>query len=179
MGLFDKIRVTVDALRAVRRPTVALAVAQARYDTMIQSLADALTAEFGLTWTVDSEAELDRSGRRWEYTTQRLTSRDRLDAFPDWSARYAAVVEKVAQVTGFGTFGYDPKESPRQPEQEPFNRHTYAVNDDVEVAFMSVDVADIGPSRTTRDAVGGDIEMDIDSNGTRILIAAAVPAANP
>lgn len=169
---------TVDVLKSVRRPTVPLAAARARNNPMVHTLADALTAEFGVTWTVAFEAELVPFGRRGDYTTQRLISTDRLDAFPEWSARYADVVQSVAQVTGFGTQGYDPKESLQRSEPAPSERQTYVLDDDVGVVLEPIDIPDSGPSRITRDSLGGNIVLEIDSDGTLIFIAAAVPADN-
>lgn len=173
MSFFTRVKSTAEMLRLLRRPTVPLPQAQARYDPMILALAEALTAEFGVTWSVDTQAEVDHTGRRWEYTTQRLTSTRRLDSFADWSTRYNSAVQSVAEATQLGTQGYDPKPSAGS-FSTPAESHPYRIDDDIEVVAMGP--ADIGPSRVTRDALGGDIEMDIDADGTMIAITVAVVA---
>ncbi len=107
MRLSDKVRLVGEVLGSLRRSAPDLSTARARYDPMLQSLADRLAAEFGVTWTDEQEAELDQSGRRWHYTTKVLRCDQALNVFPDWSSRYARVVESVATVGVLGTSGDD------------------------------------------------------------------------
>lgn len=170
------VKSATELLRLLRRPTLTLKRAQAHYDPMIHAVAGALTAEFGVEWSVGAQAELDSTGKRWEYTTQTLTSTKRLDAFADWSSRYSSAVQSVAQVTLLGTQGYDPDPA---SDPSPFERaesHRFATAN-VDIELVVIDPFDLGPSRVTRDAVGGDIELDIDSEGTTISIVAVVAGA--
>lgn len=131
-----------------------------------------------MKWCVHTQAELDRTGRRWEYATQRLTSTRRLDSFADWSTRYSSAVQSVAEVTRLGTQGYDPKPPSDGPSFTPTESNRHRIGGDEDIELVVVGPADIGPSRVARDVLGGDLEMDIDSEGTMISIVVAVTATH-
>lgn len=175
MSWFEKFKDAAEVLSLVRRPTLTLTQAQERYDPMVVAIAQALTTELGVDWTVDNEAEFEPFGRRWEYTTTRLICTRRLDTFPDWSARYEAVVHSIAAVTRLGTLAADPKRSPADLHPLPPMNGGFPT-DDPEQEFVIIGPDDFGPSRLTRDAVGGNIDLDIDSDGTTLSISAAIAA---
>ena len=176
MRLFDRLRLAVEMLGALKLPTLQLSTAQARYDPMVQSLADALAAEFGVTWTEEQEAELDQAGRHWDYTTKVLVADQPLDVFPDWSSRYERVVESVAQVSVLGTYLHDDTKTRSEANPTPPDWPAHQTFGDIEL--KSLDEEDFGPSRATQDAVGGDIEMDIYEGRTHIQISVKVAATS-
>lgn len=176
MTLFDRFRLAAQMLGALKRPALPLSTAQSRYDPMVQSLADALTAEFGVTWTGEEKAELVPFGRYWHYTTKVLIADQPLDAFPDWSSRYERVVESVAQVGVLGTWRYDPTKTRGEPNPTPPERPERQTVGDIELKWLNEE--DFGPSRATQDTVGGDIEMDIYEGRTHIQIVAKVAATS-
>lgn len=176
MRLFDRFRLAFELIGAYKRPVLQLSTAQARYDPMVQSLADALAAEFGVTWTEEQEAELVESGRHWDYITKVLVADQPLDVLPDWSSRYERVVESVAQVGVLGTFVHDGAKSRGGPVLTPPDAPAFETDGDIEIQMLNLE--DLGPSRTTRDAVGGDVELDICEGRTHIQISVKVAAAS-
>lgn len=174
MTLFRRLRHAAEMLAALKRPALPLSTAQSRYDPMVQALADALAAEFGVTWTAEEEPQLVQFGRYRHYTTKVLIADQPLDAFPDWSSRYERVVESVAQVGVLGTWRYDPTMPRGGPGLNPGEVSAYQVDGDIELKPLSVE--DLGSTRSTRDSAGGDIEMEIYEGRTRIDILAKVAA---
>ncbi len=178
MRLSDKVRLVGEVLGSLRRSAPDLSTARARYDPMLQSLADRLAAEFGVTWTDEQEAELDQSGRRWHYTTKVLRCDQALNVFPDWSSRYARVVESVATVGVLGTSGDDGTGTRGEPGPIPAKAPQHEKLGDIEIEFEALNPEDLGPCRTTRDALGGDLELDITEGRTYLQISARVAPTN-
>lgn len=168
-GLFGALRLLREFRRQVkprRRPVISAELARQRYEPMVESLAEALASEFGITWLPPEAASL----RRGTFETRRWVTDRSLTESPDWPARLDATVRGVVDVVDFEGHPALPVEVLSELERSrmpAFEDNPWGVTGQVEASLYGFWTA-----APYRDRLGADVQL-VFENDQMVLSAIA------